>query len=322
MVESRLKLKISVNEKKPFYKLFIFVIIIITIFLMILRIIFALIPPELLSQDLLSTMIAGRDIDYKILLNWMENGLFELYMPPPGYPYGHFYLYHWYFIFYPFYIMPIWVSYFVWDFLRLASTIFVAYRFYKITSDIKEAILFYIFCGIGYAVDMYYNNTNWLILLLLFESYLQYNKGQKLVSGILCTIATYKIFVVIFPFVLLITKKIKLKDLLYFLCPFIILVIPYLINPGYFIQMYNNWNYSFASTDLNIILRTINVFLKLFEPAQLVFVSFMVLVLVFNLNRNVVKDEKWKTRILILAVILETVLFITYLVFLGIFASS
>ncbi len=311
-----------INNDKPFFKLFLMVIIIITSFLMILRVLFTFIPSEFLTDDnIFVVMVRGKDVDYKILLDWMRNGLFGMYLPPGSYPYGHFYLYHWYFIFWPFYVIPPWISFIIWDLLRISSTIYISYIIFKVTRDKKEIALFFIFCGIGYAVDMYYNNTNWLILFLLVESYIQLERERKMISGLLFTIATFKIYVVIFPLILLVSKKIKFKDLLYYLIPFIILFIPYIVNPSYFFQMVSNWNYSFAP-NANIFLRVINTILKLFEPAQLMFISFIVLVFVLNLNNNIVKNIQWKKWILIIAAIGEAILFISFLFFFGIFAVS
>lgn len=217
--------------------------------------------------------------------------------------------------------MPRWLSYLTWDMLRLFSTIYITYRFYEITKDKKECILFLIFCGIGYAVDMHYNNSNWLILFLLVFSYLQLEKDRKWLSGILFTIATFKIYVIIFPFILLITKKIKIKEIIYYLLPFMILIIPYIINPNFFLQMYSNWTHPIGTEELPI-LNYINVVMKLFEPAQMMFVSFMVLVLELNLNRNYVRNEKSRLRIYIIIFIGETFLFASYLILLGILALT
>lgn len=295
------------------------VIIIITASLMIARFIFSFIPLESIPPGIIRSFIDGKDRDIHFYYLWMERGLFEMYLPPESAPYfiGHLYLYHWYFIFLPFYLMPKEVTYILWDILRITSTIYITYRFYEITRNKRECALFLIFCGIGYAVDMHYNNANWLILFLLVLSYIQLEKDRKWLSGILFTIATFKIYVILFPFLLLITKKIKIKEIIYYLLPFAILCIPYMINPPYFLQMVSNWNQPIGN-DVNIILSFVNVVMKLFEPAQLMFVSFMVLILVLNVNQNIIKDKLWKFRIFVIAISGETLMFITYLIFLSI----
>ena len=320
MDKTNFKLDQLINDEKPFFKLFSLVIIIITAFLIIARIVITILYPEgAVPTDVISSFIDGKDRDFKILLLWMENGFFEMYLPPGSDPnfFGHFYLYHWYFIFFPFYIMPTWLSFYIWDMLRLFTTIYVAYRFYEITVDKKEGLLFLIFCAIGYAVDMHLNNSNWLILFLLALSYLQLEKDRKWLSGILFTIATFKIYVIIFPFILFITKKIKIKDLIYYVVPFLILIIPYVVNPSFFFQMYSNWTIPVHPEEISI-LNYINVVMKLFEPAQLMFISFMIIIFELNFNQNIINSEKTKTRVYVITVIGESFVFITYLIFLAI----
>ncbi|MFX1277143.1 MAG: glycosyltransferase family 87 protein [Promethearchaeota archaeon] len=312
-----------INDERPFYKLFLIVIIIITVSLMIIRVVYAVIdtifPSEYFTNILLRELFNGKDVDFRVLRDWMTKGFFGMYSPQFDYGCGHYYLYHWYFIFLPFYLIPLWPSYFIWDILRVFSTIYITYRFYEITKDKKECVLFLVFCAIGYAVDMYYNNTNWLILFLLGESYIQLDKDRKILAGILFTIATYKIYVVIFPLILLISKKIKLKELLYYIVPFGILIMPYFIYPNWLFQILYNWNYS-VEPNVSEFLKVVNALLKLFEPAQLMFVSFMVLLLVLNFNKNIIHSEKGRKRFLIFTIIGETILFMTYLIFLGIFS--
>ena len=261
-------------------------------------------------------LIRGRDIDFVILRHWMVNGLYEMYIPPYEYLFGHFYLYHWYFMFYPFYILPLEISVYIWDVLRLVAVIYVAFNISKISKNKRELLLVLVFCAIGYAVDMFFNNTNWLILLLLFESYRQLQKERKIVSGLLFTIATYKIIVMVFPFILLITKKIKIKDLIYYLAPFFVLFIPYFVNPPYFWQMYANWIVSDLEGS-NIILQFLYAILKVFEPAQLMFVSFGVFLLYVN-----IENELWKNRAFYTSIVILSVMFVFYLVLMGTFTRS
>lgn len=316
MVERKIREKITVNEERPFLKLFLFAIIIITIIVSLFRIASYFITLDYSSTNLLMILTRGRDVDFVILRHWMENGLYGLYVPPPGYLFGHFYLYHWYFIFYPFYILPLDISVYIWDVLRLISVVYVSFNISKITKDKKELILVLVFCAIGYTVDMFFNNTNWLILLLLFESYRQLHEDRKILSGILFTIATFKIIVIFFPFILLITKKIKLKDLVYYLAPFFILFIPYLVNPPYFWQMYANWTVSDLEGS-NLILRFLYTILKIFEPAQLMFVSFGVFLIYVNIEKN-----PWKDRAFYIGFIVLTTMFVFYLVLMGTFTRS
>ncbi|MGQ4874478.1 MAG: hypothetical protein ACP6IY_10455 [Promethearchaeia archaeon] len=130
--------------------------------------------------------------------------------------------------------------------------------------------------------DMYFNNTNWLIYLLIFESYIQLKKGNKIISGILFTISTYKIILILFPFILLIARKIGIGDLIYYFIPFFLIFLPYFIFPPYFFEMFQNWSY--IEYNKEIVLFN-NEYLWMFyqavwqgaQPAQLLFISFMYL---------------------------------------------
>ena len=258
-------------------------------------------------------LLRGKDVDFRILGIWMENGLYGMYVPPSGYIFGHFYLYHFYFIFFPFYYLPFEISVYIWDSLRVISVFYVALNVYKITNNKKQVFLFLIFCAIGYAVDSFLNNSNWLILLLLFESYRQLQKEQKIFSGIFFTLATFKIIAIFFPFILLIVKRIKLKELIYYIVPFSILFLPYFINPPYFWQMYANWTVSDVEGS-NLLLRFLYTILKVFEPAQLMFVSFGI----FIISVNVEKDP-WKDRFILIGFVVLTTMFVFYLVLMGSF---
>ena len=316
MVERKIKEKITINEEKPFLKLYLIAIILITIVVTSFRVATYFIPLDKSSTNLFMILMRGRDIDFVILRHWMDNGLFGMYNPPPGYIFGHFYLYHWYFIFLPFYYLPLDISVYIWDVLRLVAVVYVAINVYKITKEKKNLILFLVFSAIGYAVDMSLNNTNWLIQLLLFESYLQLKKERKVLSGILFTLATFKIIVIFFPFILIITKRIKIKEILYYLFPFFILMIPYIINPPYFLQMVDNWTAS-REGEFNTTLGFLYAILKVFEPAQLMFVSFGVFIFCIN-----IKDETWKNRAFFFALLVLITMFVFYLVLMGTFTRA
>ena len=62
---------------------------------------------------------------------------------------------------------------------------------------------------------MYLNNTNWLIQLFIYVSYLQLEKNRKLLAGIFFTLATFKIILIVIPFIFIITKKIRARDVAY-----------------------------------------------------------------------------------------------------------
>ena len=314
MVESKISEKITINVEKPFLGLNVIVIILITIVVTSFRVATYFVPLD--PANIFTTALIGKDMDFKILRTWMDNGLHGMYIPPPGYIFGHFYLYHWYFIFFPFYYLPFDISVYIWDALRLIAVFYMAINIYKITTDKKEILLFVVFSAIGIAVDTFYNNSNWLIQLLLLESYLQLKKERKILSGLLFTIATFKIIVIVFPFILIITKKIKIKELLYYITPFFILIIPYFINPPFFWQMVGNWTVTEVG-QYNIVLRFLYTILKVFEPAQLMFVSFCIIILLIN-----IKDELWKNRAFYAALVFLITIFVFYLVLMAVFTRA
>ncbi len=248
-----------------------------------------------------------RDVDYKTLYDLMHNGLVEYYKHSTIEDFRALYLYFWYFIFYPFYLMPIDVGIWIWDGLRIASNFYVGINFYKVMIErdypVKvtekaeitiDLCVFLLFGGIGFFADMYLNNTNWLIQLFLFQSYKELKKGNKLISGLLFIVVTYKINVIMFPFVLLYLKKISFKDLKYYFVPFAILCIPYIIFPQYFWQMYGNWIYieNEVQVKINIFLYLYLITWQAFQTGQLMYVSMLVVIFFENIKR--LKDIRFR----------------------------
>ena len=252
---------------RPMYKYYIYGIIIGTAILIILRIIFYFDPSSRFAQL--------RDVDYKTLYDFIDGGLPNYYNQVSIGNYRPIYLYYWYFIFYLFYLMPLDIGVYVWDALRLISSIYIAKEIYRITEDKKDLIAFFILSGVGFFADAYLNNTNWLLGLLLFISYIQLEKDRKWIAGILFAIAMYKINIIAFPLILLIVKKIKFKDLLYFILPFAVLCIPYVIYPEYFMQMFHNWTYieNAGAEETSLFMTIYLISWQAFQTAQLMFMS-------------------------------------------------
>ncbi len=158
-------------------------------------------------------------------------------------------------------------------------------------SDNRELYFFFLFSAIGYFTDMYLNNTNWLIQLLLIESFYQFQREKKILSGILFSFAVFKVTLILFPLILIIIKKLKVKHLAYFITPLILICIPYFIFPEYFISMVSNW-FEVSNTSTNLSL--INIFLKLWrliQPAHLLYVSFITLIIILNISNEKIKDR-------------------------------
>ena len=130
---------------------------------------------------------------------------------------------------------------------------------------------------------MFLNNNNWLILLLLFESFRQLKKDNKILSGILFSLTMYKIILIIFPFALIISKKIKFKDLSYYFLPLLIICIPYFIFWDYTLQMFHSWTYR---GELDLFTNIIAMVCQLFQTAQLLFMSFVYLLFLTSIEEN------------------------------------
>ncbi len=282
------------EEKKstPIHVYYIYSIIIIAIFLTILRIIFYFYQDSFFSYN--------RDIDFKTLYVFMENGLANYYNTGSIGGFRAYYLYFWYFLFYPIYLLPINIGVYAWDVLRIISCIYVAKKINIISENSTDKVIFFILAGLGFFADAYLNNNNWLIQLLLFLSYYAWIKDKKWLSGILFSLGTYKIILIIFPFMLLIVKKINIKAFIYFFTPLVISCIPYMVFPQYFLSMYYNWTYMEIQSDSFNILLVIYLFSwQVFQTAQLLFEGLLILIFLEH-----IKTLKWRQRYRIMIIIL------------------
>ena len=82
--------------------------------------------PELIRES--------KDYDYRLLLKGMDNGLINFYDPITDYDWPPYYLYFWFFLFFPMYLMPFEIGVYVWDILRLVMGIFIINEAPKILS--------------------------------------------------------------------------------------------------------------------------------------------------------------------------------------------
>jgi len=280
------------EKRESFVLIYILIIIMITAVLIALRIIFYFFQEESTGMLIIEILMRNRDLNFTTNYDLMRNGLIHYYEYNPltdGYA---IYLYFWYFIFYPFSIIPLEISLYIWDLLRFISTIYIAIKISKIIENRRELLIFFLFSGIGYLADMYLNNTNWLIQLFVYVSYLQLKTDRKLLAGIFFTLATFKIILIVIPFIFIIFKKVRAKDLIYFFMPLILVCIPYFIFPDYLLSMASNWLYS---TDTLSSLPLLNLFLmiwRLIQPAHLMFISVIIVIILVNY-----KNEKKRRRI-------------------------
>ncbi|MHA1842830.1 MAG: glycosyltransferase 87 family protein [Promethearchaeota archaeon] len=279
-----------IEKKKaiPIYKYYLYSILIMATILTFLRIYFYFFQDPFFSYN--------RDIDFNTLYVFMESGLVNYYNTDSIGGFRAYYLYYWYFLFYPIYLFPVHVGVYIWDALRVIASIFVAKRIDSITENNVDKVIFFVLSGLGFFADAYLNNNNWLIQAFLVLSFDLLNEDKKWHAGLLFTLAMYKIIVIIFPFMLLIVKKIKLKDLIYYFLPLSIFFLPYLIFPDYFLAMYYNWTYmEIKVEEMNFLLLIYLYCWQVFQTAQLMFEGFIILIFLEN-----IKTFKWRKRYRIL----------------------
>ncbi|MHA1987066.1 MAG: glycosyltransferase family 87 protein [Promethearchaeota archaeon] len=285
----------SNKREIPTQKYVFFILAIITVFFIILRVL-------LNSYNFLTWIEETKDIDFKILIEGMDNGLINFYDEVTISVWPPYYLYFWYFIFMPIKIISIdgVVGVYVWDILRLVLTIQIIRKSPKMFKNKKDLLIFYILGIVGYSIDAYYNNVNFLIAFLLFYSLVYLERDQKWIAGILFTLATFKITAIVFLPVLLITRKIKVKDLLYFLIPFAIVCIPYIVFPEYFIQMISNWGHSDA--EIQGILFIDSIIWKALQPSHLMFIGLLLIIFMENIKNLERKDLYRKILVSIITI--------------------
>ncbi|MHA1459345.1 MAG: glycosyltransferase family 87 protein [Promethearchaeota archaeon] len=267
----------------------------ITIFLFITRILFNnFVFPQLLD--------GSRDVDFEILLLGLKNGLVNFYDPtplPPGVPdWPPYYLYFWYFIFYPMSLFPLEVGVYIWDVLRLIASSYIVLKGYKIIKNRTNLKWFYFTIAVGFFIDGWYNNCNFLIVFFLLLSYTSLEKDKMWVSGIFFALSTIKINSILFLPVLLIAKKIKVKDLIYYVLPFILLCLPYIIFPEYLLQMLYNWTNTTPGIQGLTFLDPI--IWKAVQPSHLMFLGFMAIIVFESLEKYKKKDQIRNALVLIL----------------------
>ncbi len=295
------------KEKSSIPLYFISFFIIITIIQIIIRIFFL---------DISEWVSETKDIDFKIFIEGMDNGLINFYNDVSISDWPPYYLYFWYFLFSPIYL-PIYLNpsnliimIYIWDILRLILCIYVIKEAPKFFKNKKDLLIFYIFATIAYTIDAYYNNVNFIIVFLLFNSYRFLEEDKKWLSGIFFALATFKITAVLFLPVILIIKKIKWKEIFYFLIPLIILCIPYLIFPDYFFQMIENWGH--RDEEINGIFFFDSFMWKAVQPSHLMFIGLLAIIIIENIK---IEKRKNYIRILLWSAISIYEIYLTIIVF-------
>ncbi|TFF87997.1 MAG: DUF2029 domain-containing protein [Promethearchaeota archaeon] len=291
---------------------FIFVILGLTLIFIILRILIYFFDFPFLFE-------LSKDIDFELLYKGNLQGLVNFYndVTISGWfqPFPPYYLYFFYFLFLPMNLMPMEVGFYVWDILRF---LLVSYVFWKIPEVFQNKIdifIFYLMSTLSYFFDGYFNNVNFLILFLLFLSYTYYERN-KWISGVLFALATFKINSILFLPLLLMIRKIKIKDIIYYLIPFFLICIPYIIFPNYLVQMLDNWAYSsfeipaVDSVFLELLLKGFSFIWRAVQVSQFMFIGLLMLILLENIKKDSIRKILRVLIIIILTIFNISIAFV------------
>jgi len=249
----------------------------------------------------------SRDNDFRNLVKWNQNGLVNY---PP------YYLYFWYFIFFPFGVLDSFISMLIWDILRLIVTSYVAYKVFFMITDRIDLLMIYLLIYIGFINDGWYNNCNFVIMLFYFLSYKYLGKDNKWASGIFFALSTLKINSIIYLPVLLIMKKIKLKEVYYYLIPFGLLLLPYIIFPDYTILLFTNWTKGTPGIgDSTPVLNAVNTILsKVAQPSQFLYFSIILMIILQSIKKYKRHTQIRKTMFALIAIFYTYVVIFTWLI--------
>jgi hypothetical protein len=266
----------SENKDLSYISIFIYIIVFITGILTILRIIFYL---PIFSDNALAIL---RDYDYGIFIHESKLGIIDFHLPDVG----SFYLYFWYFIFFPFSLIPIEIGVYIWDIARVIAVIYVFKNIDGISDNKKNIFVFLILSTLGYFADAYLNNSNWVVGLLLFLSYIELEKERKWFSGILFALTLYKLSPILLPIILLIVKKVKLKDIKYYVIPLLIIMLPYIIFPEYFWNFVHNLTIPRGVPTTSEFIKFLRIVVKAFQTGHMIFYGFLVLTFLENIKNS------------------------------------
>jgi hypothetical protein len=281
----------------------VYLLIATTVFLLLSRIVVNIL-------DLPLFLDGSRDVDFKILLLGLRNGLVDFYDPvivPEGVPdWPPYYLYFWYFLFFPMGLVPFEIGIYIWDILRLIISSYIVLKGFKIIKSRTNLLWFYFTIFAGFLIDGWYNNCNFLLIFFLLMSYTSLEKDKMWLSGIFFALSTIKINSFLFLPVLLIVRKIKFKDLIYYIIPFAVLCLPYVIFPDYLFQMLNNWSNS--TPGIQGLTPLDPIIWKAVQPSHLMFLGFMFIIIFEHLEKF---EKGHKIRTLIVSILILFYIYIS-----------
>ena len=246
---------------------------------------------------------ASKDNDFRNLVRWNQQGL-DNYPP--------YYLYFWYFIFYPFGVLDPFISATIWDLLRLIITSYVAYKIYFMITCRIDLKAIYLLIYIGFINDGWYNNCNFVLMLFFYLSYKFLEEDKKWASGIFFALSTLKINSIIYLPVLLIMKRIKLKELFYYLIPFGLLLLPYIIFPDYTILLFTNWTKGTPGIEGD--LPIVPILSKVIQPSQLLYFSIILIIILQGIINKKRHKQIRKAIFTFIAIISAFVIIVVWLI--------
>jgi hypothetical protein len=139
-------------------------------------------------------------------------------------------------------------------------------------------------------------------------SYNSLENDKMWLSGIFFALSTIKINSVLFIPVLLLVKKIKIKDLIYYVVPFTVFCLPYIIFPDYLFQMLNNWTNS--TPGIQGLTPLDSIIWKAVQPSHLMFLGFM-FIMIFEWLEQYEKGHKIRTTIVLILIVFYIYISIT-----------
>jgi hypothetical protein len=121
--------------------------------------------------------------------------------------------------------------------------------------------------------------------------------------GIFFALASYKFNVLIYPFILLVIKDIKITDLKYIIIPFGVILLPYALYPPFAIQLFENMFVLENNVGEVVVIDTGNIILdfvlkfgmfiwQAFQLPHFVYYSFFILIILVRFyDEDLIKEE-------------------------------
>jgi len=289
--------------ESKYINLVIIIILLITISVIILR-------NSYILLDFPTFLEYYTSEDFYILSEAQQEGLLNYYnaanksrMP--------LYLYYWYFLFFPFGIIPPYISIYFWEILRAGLSIFIVKNVYIISRDRINFFVFLVPFMFGYIFDTILGNSNFLILFFLYLSYkyLENSDHQNRfwIAGFFFGLACFKIYVIGIIPILILTKKLNFRPLPKFVTPFLLLLTPYILFPNYLFDFISG---AFAVASPDVISKIFSSYLAFFQPGPFMIFSFGFLIVLEYVSKKKYRIMVYLTMVLFLGLFIFNSIFV------------